>query len=68
LVPTIERRLTPIKDIYLENIKATNVKYIAQILGQFELPVENVSLKNVKADTVRDEKKYIQEHVLNFTH
>ena len=68
LVPTIERRLTPIKDIYLENIKATNVKYIAQILGHFELPVENVSLKNVKADTVRDEKKYIQEHVLNFTH
>jgi len=32
------------------------------------LPVENVRLKNVTADTVRDEKKYIQEHVLNFTH
>jgi len=41
LVPTIERRLTPIKDIYLENIKAKNVKVISRILGQKELPVEN---------------------------
>ena len=67
LVPTIERRLTPIKDIYLENIKAKNVKFISRILGQKELPVENVFLKNVIADTIRGDQKYIQENVINFS-
>ncbi|MBF4494807.1 glycoside hydrolase family 28 protein [Flavobacterium sp. MR2016-29] len=65
LVPTIERRLTPIKDVYLENIKATNVKFISRILAQKELPVENVFLKNVTADTVKGEKS-IHENVINF--
>ncbi|WP_029272592.1 glycoside hydrolase family 28 protein [Flavobacterium sp. KJJ] len=65
LVPTIERRLTPIKDVYLENIKATNVKFISRILAQKELPVENVFLKNVTADTVKGEKS-IRENVINF--
>jgi len=65
LVPTIERRLTPIKDIYLENIKAKNVKFISRILGQNELPVENVFLKNVSADSVQAEK-HINKNVINF--
>ena len=65
LVPTIERRLTPIKDIYLENIKAKNVKFISRILGQKDLPVENVFLKNVSADSVHGEK-HIHKNVLNF--
>jgi polygalacturonase len=65
LVPTIERRLTPIKDIYLNNFKVSNVKYITKITGQKELPVENVYLKNVSADTIRDQK-HIQENLINF--
>jgi len=65
LVPTIERKLTPIKNVYLENIKATNVKFISRILGQKELPVENVFLKNIKADNVSGEKD-IHENVVNF--
>ena len=66
LVPTIERRLTPIKDIYLKNIKADNVKFISKISGQKELPIENIFLKNVIADTIRGDQKYIQENVINF--
>jgi len=66
LVPTIERRLTPIKGIYMENVKAKNVKFVSRILGQKELPVENVFLKNVTADTIRDAKRYIHENVINF--
>lgn len=66
LVPTIERRLTPIKNVYLENVNAANVKFTARILGQKELPVENIFLKNVKAETITD-KKYITENVLNFS-
>jgi polygalacturonase len=65
LVPTYERRLTAIKDIFLDDIEATNVKFISKISGQKELPVENVFLKNVRADTVQG-VKYLNENVLNF--
>lgn len=63
LVPTIERKLTPIKNIYLENVKATDVKFISRVLGQKELPVENVFLKNVHADLIQGN---IHENLLNF--
>jgi polygalacturonase len=65
LVPTIERKLTPIKNIYLENIKATNVKFISRILGQKELPIEKIFLKNVHADVVQVNQN-IHENVVNF--
>lgn len=65
LVPTYERRLTSIRDIYLENIESTEVKFISKILGQKELPVENVFFKNVFADTIK-EKEYMHENILNF--
>lgn len=66
LVPTIEKRLTAINDIYLENYKVKDVKFIARILGQKELPVKNIFLKNIKAETITD-KKYFTENVLNFS-
>tara|TARA_R110001583_G_scaffold55764_3_gene169087 strand:+ start:40064 stop:40516 length:453 start_codon:yes stop_codon:yes gene_type:complete len=65
LVPTYEKKLTPIKDIYLDNIKSTDVKFISRVLGQEELPVENVLFKNVLADTVRNEK-HIHQNIHNF--
>ncbi|MCU7550642.1 glycosyl hydrolase family 28 protein [Chitinophagaceae bacterium LB-8] len=65
LVPTYEVRLTPIKDIYLENVVAKDVKFVSRILGQKDLPVENVSLKNITTASVQ-EKKYINENVVNF--
>jgi polygalacturonase/lysophospholipase L1-like esterase len=66
LVPTYERRLTPIKNIFLENITAGDVKFVSRILGQKELPVENVSLKNITTGKVQ-EKKYIEENVVRFS-
>ncbi|AWV98273.1 glycoside hydrolase family 28 protein [Arcticibacterium luteifluviistationis] len=66
LVPTYERRLTPISNIFLTNIKSADVKFVSRILGQEELPVENISLKNVSVDTFGD-KKHIHENVINFT-
>lgn len=65
LVPTYERRLTPIKNIYLHNIEASNVKFISRISGQEELPVENVFLINVTADTIRETKK-VHRNMLNY--
>ena len=65
LVPTIERKLTPIKNVYLENVKATDVKFISRVLGLKELPVENVFLKNVQADLIKGNLS-IHENLLNF--
>lgn len=62
LVPTVERRLTPIGDIYLSNVKASGVQFISRIQGQKELPVENVRFRNVAADTVLGED-HIHEYV-----
>ncbi len=63
LVNTVERKLTPIGNIYLENVKATSVRFISSIHGFEELPVENVHLKNVHADIIRD-KEFRHQHVI----
>ncbi|UZR99500.1 glycoside hydrolase family 28 protein [Chondrinema litorale] len=65
LVPTYERRLTPIKNISMKNVKAADVQFIARILAEEEEHVENVNLKNIQVDTVR-ETEIIQENVNGF--
>jgi polygalacturonase len=66
LVPTYERRLTPITDVHIENVKANNVQYISKITGQSELPVRNIEMKNIQADTIREEK-HIHSNVIEFS-
>nr|WP_319401222.1 glycoside hydrolase family 28 protein [uncultured Carboxylicivirga sp.] len=66
LVPTIERRLTPISDIYLSNIEANNVKFISRVLGQEELPVNNIHFSNVSADSIRSDQEIIHENLSGF--
>lgn len=65
LVQTFEKRLTPIKNVFLDNVQATEVKFISRILGQKELPIKNVRLKSVKATKVIDQSS-IHENVTNF--
>jgi len=65
LVPTYEKRLTPIEDVFLEHIMAADVKFVSRILAQKELPVKNIVLKDVVASSVEGEK-YIQENVQGF--
>lgn len=65
LVPTYEKRLTPIKGVFLSNITAADVKFVSRILGQKELPVEEVSLKNITTGKIQ-EKKHIHENLVNF--
>lgn len=65
LVQTFEKRLTPIKNVFLNNIQASEVKFISRILGQKELPIENVRLKSVKATKVIDQPSK-HENVSNF--
>ena len=65
LVPTYERRLTPIQDVHLNHVKASEVKFISRILAQKELPVKNIFLKDVTAAKVTEQKS-IHENVVNF--
>ena len=64
LVPTIERRLTPISDIYLKNISARKGKFVSRIQGQKELPVKNVVMENVQCDSI-SQAKYLNENLKN---
>ncbi|TRW23876.1 glycoside hydrolase family 28 protein [Flavobacterium zepuense] len=65
LMPTYKRVLTPIQDIYLTNVHATDVTFISRILGEKELPINNVLLKKVTADKVSD-KDNIHDNLKNF--
>lgn len=66
LVPTLEKRLTPITNVVLENITAGEVNFVSRILGQKELPVEAITLKKITTGTVRD-KKHVHENVTGVT-
>ncbi|MDP4189856.1 MAG: glycoside hydrolase family 28 protein, partial [Bacteroidota bacterium] len=65
LLPALEKRLTPISDIYLTNVQASDVKFISKISGQKDLPIKNITLKKISTGTIH-EKKYINENVINF--
>jgi len=65
LVPTYERRLTKIANIFLDQVHAKNVDFLSRVLGEEELPIQNVVLKNVAADDIREEK-YISKNLHGF--
>ena len=54
LVPTYERRLTPIQGLHVSDVHVAQAKFVCQIKGAAELPVRDVSVKRVKVDTVTD--------------
>lgn len=56
LVPTVVRKLTPVADIYLENVQAKEAKFVAKINGNVDLPVKNIRLKNVTLAQASEEK------------
>lgn len=65
LVPTYERRLTPIENIYMENVRAADVAFVSRIKADPESPVEVVQLKNIQVESIRDQK-VINENVNGF--
>lgn len=56
LVPTVVRKLTPVEDIYLENVQAEEAKFVSKINGNEDLPVRNIQLKNVSLTHASEEK------------
>ncbi|MFS1704638.1 glycoside hydrolase family 28 protein [Alteromonas sp. AMM-1] len=62
LVPTYERRLTPIEHIHISNVSVNNAAFISQIKGQAELPVDEVYLRNLTVESISGEA-YSHDHV-----
>ncbi len=56
LVPTVVRKLTPVNNIYLENVKATDAQFVAKINGNADLPVKHIRLKNVTLSHASQER------------
>lgn len=52
LVPTYEKRLTPIGSIHVQNVSVTEAKFITRIQGVDSLPVQEVELSEVKVGKV----------------
>ena len=65
LVPTLEKKLTPIKNVFLENVHSKDVKFVSRVLAQKELPVQNVRLKNVSAEKI-ETGRHIHENIQGF--
>ncbi len=52
LVPTYERRLTPIEGLHVSNIHVAQAKFVCNIAGDAAMPVRHVTMRGVKVDTV----------------
>ncbi|WP_229483000.1 glycoside hydrolase family 28 protein [Massilia horti] len=53
LVPTYERRLTPIEGLHVSNVTVGDAKFICYIKAEAEMAVKNVSLRDIKVKTER---------------
>lgn len=47
LVPTLERRLTPIEGLFVSNVRVEEAGFLCHIKGEAELPVRDVHLRDV---------------------
>jgi hypothetical protein len=53
LVPTLERRLTPIEGMHVAGIRVEDAGFVCLIKGEAELPVRDVHVRDVAVRTVR---------------
>jgi polygalacturonase len=62
LLPTYVRKLTPIEGLFVSNVRVERAAHIASIEGEAELPVRDVSLRNVEVDQLTGER-FIERNV-----
>lgn len=65
LMPTLERRLTPIAGIHVQDVAVRAAQYGCRIKGQADLPVRDVRLRDVRVATRRG-APVATEHVDGF--
>lgn len=54
IVPTYEERITRIDGVYMNNVECKSAKMIYDLKGDERLPIQNVSMKNVRVTSVAD--------------
>ena len=65
LVPTLEKRVTVISDIYLSNISVNQARFLCEIEGSSDCPAENIQLNNIHLDS-EAEKNIKNVNVVGF--
>jgi hypothetical protein len=65
LVPTLERRLTPIEGLFVSGVRVDDAGFVCLVKGEAELPVRDVHLRDVTVRTVRG-TPVVAEHVVGF--
>jgi polygalacturonase len=53
LMPTIERRLTPIQGLHVSGIEVADAGFVCHIAGEAEMPVRDVTLRDIRVRTVQ---------------
>jgi polygalacturonase len=67
LVPTYERRLTPIEGLHLSNVRVGQAKFVCRIKAEKEMPVKNVTLRDIRIATIL-EAPVANDNVEGFVH
>lgn len=52
LLPTYQRRLTPIRDIHVSDVNVGTAQFRCSILGEADMPIRDVTLEKVKVKTL----------------
>ena len=65
LVPTYERRLTPIQGLHVSNVTVGEASFICHIRGEREMPVNNVTLNKIVVKKVGNDA-ILTENVVGF--
>ncbi|WP_457420965.1 glycoside hydrolase family 28 protein [Roseateles sp. P5_E7] len=55
LMPTLEKRLTPVDGLFVSDIEAGEAKHVSRLRGEEALPVRGVSVKRVRVDKLLGE-------------
>ncbi|SHL60163.1 Glycosyl hydrolases family 28 [Chitinophaga jiangningensis] len=66
LVPTYQRKLTKISNVFMKDISTGEVKFVSRIMGQAELPVQNVKLAGIQTGKV-DTTANMQQNLVGFS-
>jgi len=65
LVPTYERRLTPIQGLHVSNVTVGEASFVCHIRGEREMPVNNVTLNKIVVKKVGNDA-ILTENVVGF--
>ncbi|MFG6429055.1 glycoside hydrolase family 28 protein [Roseateles sp. LYH14W] len=55
LMPTLERRLTPVEALFVSDVEVVEAKHVSRLRGEAALPIRGVSVQRVKVGTLTGE-------------